>query len=128
MGHTPATRLREKLLRQARRDTWLKENGPCKRCGSIEELQVDHIDPFLKVDHKVWSWSETRRMSELAKCQVLCKPCHIQKTIEENGWNILHGGTRYRQGCRCDVCKNAQRLRVQNQRLNRLQSGVTVTR
>jgi 5-methylcytosine-specific restriction endonuclease McrA len=66
-----------------RRAAWLKEHGPC-RCGSWEQLEVDHIDPAQKVDHRLWSWSKERRDAELAKCQVLCHTCHLDKT-RENG-------------------------------------------
>lgn len=54
----------------------------CVRCGATEELQLDHIDRNTKVHHGIWSWSEERRNSELAKCQILCLPCHKTKTIE----------------------------------------------
>ena len=59
-----------------RRAKWLSENGPCKKCGTWENLHVHHKDPKLKISHRVWSWAETRRLAELAKCEVLCCPCH----------------------------------------------------
>lgn len=65
------------------KEIWLKENGPCKTCGSTENLQVDHLDSSRKTSHRIWSWSETRRIEELAKCQVLCKSCHIIKSHDE---------------------------------------------
>jgi len=69
-----------------RRD-WFKQHGPCAHCGSWENLQADHIDPKTK-DPKAskrvpWSWSKARREIELAKCQALCKPCHLKKSSEE---------------------------------------------
>lgn len=67
-----------------RRRAWLHANGPCKRCGSRQNLRVDHIDPKTKKSHKVWSWSEKRRLEELAKCQVLCLACHRKKTVENH--------------------------------------------
>jgi hypothetical protein len=63
-----------------RRADWLADNGPCIRCGSWDDLEVDHIDQGKKVAHKVWSWSQARRDAELAKCQVLCKGCHLDKS------------------------------------------------
>ena len=63
-----------------RRDQWLKENGPCVKCGSNEKLEVDHIDPKEKITHKVWSLNLEKRISELKKCQVLCESCHMEKT------------------------------------------------
>jgi len=55
----------------------------CVRCGSSERLEVDHIDRTAKArktDHAVWSWTPLRRTAELAKCQVLCRRCHWEKT------------------------------------------------
>ena len=63
-----------------KREKWFKINGPCIICGSSEGLQVDHIDPSEKVDHRVWFWSSGRRDIELEKCQVLCMECHKKKT------------------------------------------------
>jgi hypothetical protein len=47
-------------------------------------LELDHVDPALKVSHRVWSWARERREAELAKCQVLCHDCHVAKTAEGN--------------------------------------------
>lgn len=66
--------------RQARlRAEWFA-GKQCYRCGSTEKLQLDHRDPGLKVGHSIWSWSRQRREEELAKCQVLCDPCHRWKS------------------------------------------------
>lgn len=66
-----------------RRASWLRDNGPCRRCGSTANLEVDHIDPAMKVHHRVWSWARDRREAELRKCQVLCHRCHKAKTNRE---------------------------------------------
>jgi 5-methylcytosine-specific restriction endonuclease McrA len=68
-----------------RRQAWIDENGPCKHCGSTEKLEVDHINPrFKKLNpHGIWSLCEAKRKKELAKCQVLCKSCHLVKTLAE---------------------------------------------
>ena len=65
-----------------RKAAWILANGPCKKCGSADELEVDHIDPSKKVSHNIWSWAKKRRLSELAKCQVLCHDCHAEKTTK----------------------------------------------
>jgi hypothetical protein len=95
---------------QQRRTQWLKEHGPCVQCGSTKRLEVDHIDPKEKVDHKVWSWSKERREAELAKCQVLCGTCHDKKTLEQRP-KTEHGRLwmyqKYR--CRCELCRAAKR-------------------
>jgi hypothetical protein len=67
-----------------RRQEWLTANGPCIDCGSWENLQVDHVDSFQKVTHRVWSWNTLRREAELAKCVVRCQPCHAKKTFACN--------------------------------------------
>ena len=68
-----------------RRDKWIQENGPCCKCGSWEQLEIDHIDPNTKEISiaKIWSFSEARRLTELAKCQVLCERCHKLKTSDD---------------------------------------------
>ena len=55
----------------------------CVKCGSKEQLELDHINPAEKVTHRVWSWTEAKRNIEIAKCQVLCKACHLEKTLDE---------------------------------------------
>lgn len=102
-----------------KRDAWLAANGPCVRCGSSERLEVDHIDPSGKLDHKVWSWAEERRLVELVKCQVLCFLCHRLKTNEERGWN-LHGEVRYQMGCRCQVCERVHAKKLRTIELKRM--------
>jgi len=67
-----------------RRKQWIEANGPCILCGSNENLEVDHIDPNQKVTHKIWSFTESKRNEELAKCQVLCRECHMEKTYYDN--------------------------------------------
>lgn len=83
LGHK---RRYQRLRRKLTRAEWLVEHGPCVKCGSKKELQVDHIDPEDKVTHRVWSWSKARREVELAKCQVLCHECHKKKTAKQNGY------------------------------------------
>jgi hypothetical protein len=103
--------LRDYQLRwvKARRDAWFEEHGPCIKCGSWKDLELDHKDRTTKVDHKVWSWSQQRRDEELAKCQVLCKSCHITKTISELQRPIRHGSVRAytNKKCRCIICVEA---------------------
>lgn len=62
-----------------RRATWFAGKR-CVRCGSTESLQLDHVDPLRKVDHRIWNWATERREVELAKCQPLCEECHKDKT------------------------------------------------
>lgn len=52
----------------------------CLICGSFDELELHHRDPSQKIHHAIWSWSQTRRDVELAKCDVLCRTCHDTTT------------------------------------------------
>jgi len=64
-----------------RREDFFK-NKSCVKCGSIDKLELDHINPEDKITHSVWSRNETFRKIELAKCQVLCHTCHKEKSNE----------------------------------------------
>jgi len=91
-----------------RRLAWIAEQGgKCVQCGSTERLEVDHRDPAEKVSHRIWTWGESRRAPELAKCQVLCYECHHEKSRMEKTKPLIHGTyNAYRKkSCRCDECK-----------------------
>lgn len=81
----------------------------CVKCGTEEELELDHIDPAKKWSHRIWSYSWANIMKEVAKCQVLCTECHDEKTKKDMGWIQKHGtATGYTNYyCRCDACKAA---------------------
>ncbi len=89
------------------RNEWINSNGPCVKCRTWKNLEVDHVDPSTKVSHNVWSWSPDRRKEELSKCQVLCVECHKEKTAKHYFSNLNHGTQgMYRHGCRCIDCKS----------------------
>lgn len=118
---------------QKRRMAWIAENGPCRRCGTWDNLQVDHVDRDTKVDHKVWSWRKERREAELVKCQVLCRRCHKIKG-EEEGSRIppTHGtlGRYLFGGCRCSLCCARKRAywRYCHLRRKMREEGVIITK
>lgn len=93
-----------------RRRNWFAENGPCVDCESWEYLEIDHLDPTQKVSHRIWSWTESRRNKELAKCVVRCVKCHRGKNGRHQPVRSLHGTrNRYdRYGCRCELCSEAK--------------------
>lgn len=92
----------------SRREDFFKDKS-CVRCGSQKRLELDHVDPKLKVSHNIWSWSEKRRLEEIEKCQVLCRNCHQMKTREDMNWGQVHGTTNSynNYGCRCVECTKA---------------------
>jgi hypothetical protein len=101
-----------------RRDSWLSENGPCKVCGTWDDLEVDHIDPETKrwTPALIWGRKEADRQQELAKCQVLCNQ-HYQEKSDNEKKQKLHGtSTMYRNGCRCRPCKDHQAWRARDTR------------
>lgn len=80
--------------------------GCCAVCGSSEDLEIDHIDPATKsfTIAKGWHHAWSKILVELAKCQLLCNPCHIEKSRTDNG--VEHGGgLTGKRNCRCDLCK-----------------------
>jgi hypothetical protein len=78
----------------------------CVTCSSRDRLELDHIDPSIKVDHRIWSWSQQRREAEITKCQVLCYDCHQQKTITFLSGTTHGTDSMYKKyQCRCFLCK-----------------------
>lgn len=98
---------------RARRTDFFKGKG-CARCPSKKDLELHHKDPSKKVDHRIWSWREERRLVEIAKCEVLCKKCHQKLTFAPL---IVHGSNvRYDKGCRCAKCRSAKAVKNKRQR------------
>lgn len=81
----------------------------CEWCGSDRLLELDHIDPGLKVSHRIFSWKPQRRATELAKCRVLCRFCHREHSRQQQLKPLIHGtmSAYGRRGCRCCECKRA---------------------
>jgi 5-methylcytosine-specific restriction endonuclease McrA len=122
MGYKDPNKQREFNRRwiAERKATWIKKNGPCVKCGSDKDLEVDHIDPATKTSHNVWSWTLERRNAELVKCQVLCYECHLNKTIEFRMQKRAHGTTTmYALKYRCTDCRNANTTYRRQYRLSR---------
>lgn len=83
--------------------------GACARCGADEDLDFDHVDPGTKVRNvsAATNWSLERFVAEVDKCQLLCRACHIAKSIENGDLHRVDhgGGARGRRGCKCDPCR-----------------------
>jgi hypothetical protein len=101
--------------------------GKCARCGSLENLEVDHIDSTKKEKDlmtQLYCYALEKFMAELLKCQILCHDCHLQKTrecgdntggkksrrIAKITRSVLpeHGLAGYDGGCRCEECRKAK--------------------
>ena len=78
----------QRRIRKERRQ-YLEEylGGKCVRCGATERLDFDHIIPANKsytIGSNITCFSLEELILEVDKCQLLCRPCHIQKS-RENG-------------------------------------------
>lgn len=89
-----------------------KLGGKCVHCGSIENLEIDHIEPKLKLyeAHYFHSISAKKLIIELAKCQILCKICHLKKTVSEKP-PFTHGTvySAMKMKCKCKTCRDFYR-------------------
>lgn len=112
----------------ARRRAEFFSGRQCVKCGSTEQLELDHIEPATKTHHAIWSWSTARREAEIAKCQVLCSGCHKAKTFSVDlpairGYDPdAHNRSRYRKGCRCPTCSESQASYCRQYRIDASQS------
>lgn len=119
--------------RRAKRRTILRERlgGKCVRCGAVDDLQFDHVIPATKafqISDRQLDGPWERLLAEVDKCQLLCGPCHIQKTAEDRS-ECPHGAWRHRRyGCRCVICEEARKAEREQwnekRRQQRKQSGV----
>jgi hypothetical protein len=65
-----------------RRATAMASRGNrCEACGGLGPFEFHHRDPSQKLSHRIWSWAKTRLEAELAKCDMLCLPCHDSATV-----------------------------------------------
>lgn len=86
----------------------------CVKCRSVRDLEFDHVDPSSKLytitEMLAQSLSEELLHAELQKCQLLCRDCHQAKSLSEQGAAAHGTGGMYRHhGCRCELCKAANR-------------------
>jgi hypothetical protein len=92
----------------------------CVKCGSTENLEMDHVDPKTKLFTITSRMAPKHRkaiIEELKKCQTLCSGCHAQKTGLEHSIAFkkdrdqCHGtlSQYWRYKCRCDDCRKVYR-------------------
>ena len=81
--------------------------GKCVACGATEQLEIDHINMAEKEFDmtKAMTYSRKKVLEEMAKCQLLCKSCHLEKTKRDNPKTVDHGGgLTGKRNCRCELC------------------------
>jgi hypothetical protein len=91
----------------------------CVKCGSCKKLEIDHINKDQKSADvaKIFNLSFKRIMDEAIKCQLLCRTCHIKKTILERNKKIAkgnHGTISSYRYCKCNLCKKAKYEHTKN--------------
>ncbi|RTL00383.1 MAG: HNH endonuclease [Proteobacteria bacterium] len=97
---------------QRRSDAIKQLGGKCSKCGQMNDLEFDHIDPNSKsfVISRLNNVSKSKLQQELNKCQLLCKQCHIEKTLVDKGQKsarLTHGTLSSYRYCKCDLCRKA---------------------
>ena len=114
------------------KDRWKKRKkrgeellgGKCAQCGSVENLEFDHIAPKTKkftIGNRS-SCSEKLFLEELAKCQLLCGVCHSLKSISDRGHRVArgtHGTLSSYRYCKCDLCREAKNKYQREAKRNR---------
>ena len=84
----------QSTLRKRKYKEWAVEHlgGECVKCGSVEQLEFDHVYPGSK-DRAISDVMASRHKltEELKKCQLLCKSCHREKTKtqQRKAWELL---------------------------------------
>ena len=92
-GVTSQNRLeRVKFQQTIQKLIFERDSYTCQMCGSVRDLQVDHIKP----------WANYPKLRfNMKNCRTLCAKCHYQITFNRpmpdqiKGWghNLLRGGT-----------------------------------
>ena len=82
---------RENLYKERKKLIFDLLGNKCVKCGSIDNLEIDHIDPHLKLfDVLNYILANIDKLTnEIKKCQLLCYDCHKEKTKIEK--SINHG-------------------------------------
>jgi 5-methylcytosine-specific restriction endonuclease McrA len=66
----------------------------CAKCKNVfdkQTIQVDHIHPVVPVTgFDNWDGYISRLFCDAEGLQILCKPCHKQKSVAENKERRLH--------------------------------------
>lgn len=101
--------------RYAERRSWAiaQLGGVCCRCGSTEDLELDHInrsEKLFEVSLAVYKrrLDDPELLAELRKCQVLCTRCHTKKSVAER--SVEHGGgLSGKRNCKCELCRAKMR-------------------
>lgn len=93
--------------------------GRCVKCGQTFDLEFDHVNPATKIKAIASALTDKWEdfVTEVKKCQLLCKTHHVEKTRSQFVSRARHGYQKmYRSGCRCETCVTGQRERRKRHR------------
>lgn len=77
--------VRNQALKAALRPNSAYECAECKNLFTKNQVQVDHREPVVSTDGFIdWNTYIERMFCPLEGMWVLCKPCHLKKSIVEN--------------------------------------------
>lgn len=104
------------LARYHRRRAQIIEQlgSKCNRCGSTDNLEIDHRDARKKgfdIGKRLAGIAEAKLVEEVKKCQLLCRTCHEDKSIIDTGKvraKGTHGTLSAFNHCKCEQCKKAK--------------------
>ncbi len=104
------------LARYYKLKAWVLDlmGGKCVKCGSVDKLEIDHVDRKTKSFSVslLLTFPRAQVLEEIKKCQLLCQPCHQIKSILEQGKKPArgtHGTVSAYRYCRCQLCGNAKK-------------------
>src|SRR5574343_678369 len=76
---------RKEVLKNARQARGKYECNICKNIFGPKEIEVDHIEPVIEISGFIdWNTYISRLFCSQSGLQVVCKPCHREKSNEEN--------------------------------------------
>ena len=124
--------MRDYMLRRyhkRREEAFKLLGGYCVRCGNEDNLEVDHIDPRAKafdIFSRTWSMPHVKFLAEIAKCQLLCRACHRDKSNRE--MSVGHGGGKTgKKNCRCDLCRPLKNKYIKDYKRRQRAASMTGT-
>lgn len=95
---------------QRRNEAITMLGGACAKCGAVDRLEFDHVERASKTHELGYLFTQSKEatLEELKKCQLLCKPCHTEKTRSER--TVGHGGGLSGiKNCKCGPCRARKR-------------------
>ena len=89
MGRYSTEQMREYMVQRrakVRAELVMLLGGCCAWCGSVDDLDFDHKDPATKKFPIASGLDKPKAilLAEVAKCQLLCRPHHLEKTLAED--------------------------------------------